>query len=42
MDNIDIQTVPPFLVFADLINKQDGRCNETAELIRIKWLKNEL
>jgi hypothetical protein len=41
MDNIDIQTVPPLLVFADLINKQDGRCSETAELIRIKWLNDE-
>jgi hypothetical protein len=41
MDNINIQTVPPLLVFADLINKQDGRCSETAELIRLKWLNDE-
>jgi len=36
------KTVPPLLVYVDLMNKQDGRCRETAELIRTNWMKDEL
>ncbi|MDR6560797.1 MULTISPECIES: type IV toxin-antitoxin system AbiEi family antitoxin [unclassified Arcicella] len=31
-------TVPPILVYADLINQHDRRCNETAEKIKEKYL----
>jgi hypothetical protein len=37
----DKKTVPPLLVYADLINKQDGRCRETADLILTNFLKDE-
>lgn len=33
--------VHPLLVYADLINTGDSRCQETAQMIREKYLKNE-
>ncbi|MCF6352223.1 MAG: type IV toxin-antitoxin system AbiEi family antitoxin [Cyclobacteriaceae bacterium] len=41
-DNQHKLTVPPVLVYADLINNQDKRCRETAQMIYEQYIENRL
>lgn len=41
-DEVDDNTVPPLLVYADLINSNDRRCTETALKIYDEFLQNKL
>ena len=41
-DKVAFNTVPPLLVYADLINTNDRRCRETAQKIYDEFLQNIL
>lgn len=42
LDDADIETVPPILVYADLINMNDRRSRETAQKIYNEFLQDKL
>ena len=42
LDDGDTKTVPPLLIYADLINTNDRRCIETAQKIYDEFLQNKL
>lgn len=41
-ENANENTVPPLLVYADLINTNDRRCTATAQKIYDEFLQNKL
>jgi len=42
IDEVDYDLTPPLLIYADLINKNDKRCTETAKIIYDEVIKKEL
>ena len=42
IDDVNDNIVPPLLIYTDLINKHDKRCNETAEIIYNEFIKNNI
>ncbi|MBS1633282.1 MAG: hypothetical protein JST10_11995, partial [Bacteroidetes bacterium] len=42
LDDGPAQTVPPLLIYADLMNTNDRRCIETAQKIYDRFLQNKL
>ncbi|MCD4736517.1 MAG: type IV toxin-antitoxin system AbiEi family antitoxin [Bacteroidales bacterium] len=42
IDNVNLDIVPPLLIYTDLINKNDKRCTEIAEIIYDEHIKENI